>query len=393
MSLLLNTDLALVTTTNPGTITLPLSSSIPGRVITFKDVLGTFGTNTLTLNTIGGDTFEDGGTTKLLSESYGYIQLVASASKWFILNGNQVNTIQVSTITSINISSLNISTASIGLSSLSFIDNRRSTNSLNVVSTFLTYNNFIISGTKVGYSGDLNIFRFSLFAIPNLTLWLDASDATTVSRSGANVTAWRDKSDNRYTITVSGVPTYTLAAQNGLNVITVNATQSFTTVQPFPLSTLNQVSAFVVLVQTPLPSGNIEFFRASGPNNAFGNFDMFFTNGGGINVNINASAINYGTNVTGVVRIYEIIYDGTRRTIYIDGLSVASNTNVGFGLSTTISPLQFLLQTTGYGCECMYYSRALSTSQRQQVEGYLAWKWGINTVLPTNHLYYNSSPL
>ena len=90
MDLLLNTDLALITTNNPGTITLPLASSIPGRVITFKDVLGTFGTNTLTLNTTGGDTFEDGATTKVLSESYGYIQLVGSGSKWFLLNGNHL---------------------------------------------------------------------------------------------------------------------------------------------------------------------------------------------------------------------------------------------------------------------------------------------------------------
>jgi hypothetical protein len=389
MALNLNTDLALITTNNPGNITLPLSTSIPGRVITFKDVLGTFGTNTLTLNTTGGDTFEDGGTTKVLSESYGYIQLVASSGKWFILNGTQVNTLQVSAMTSINISSLNISTASIGLSSLSFIDNRRSTNSLNVVSTFLTYNNFIISGTKVGYSGVLNTFRFSLFAIPNLTLWLDAADDTTVSRSGANVTAWRDKSGNGYNTSVGGVPTYTLAAQNGLNVITVNATQNFTTIQPFPLSILNQVSAFVVLVQTPLPAGNIEFFVAL---QNFTNFDMYFNNGGGILVNVNNSQTGILTNVTGVVSIYEFIYNGTSRTIYVDGLPVVSNTSIGFGLANTISQLRFLGGITGYGCECMYYSRAVRSSEREQIEGYLAWKWGIQSSLPASHPYRTAPP-
>ena len=389
MSLLLNTDLALITANNSGTITLPLASSIPGRVITFKDVLGTFGTNNITLNTTGSDTFEDGSVSKVLKESYGYIQLVASSGKWFILNGTQVNTIQVGSMTSINISSINISTASISLSSLSFVDNRFSTNSFNVSSVFLNYNNFIISGTKVGYSGNLNIFRFSLFAIPGLTLWLDAADATTVSTSGTNVTAWRDKSGNGYNTTVSGVPTYTLAAQNGLNVITVNATQTFTTIQPFPLSTLNQVSAFVVLVQTPLPSGNIEFFYATA---AYFNFDMYFINGGGINVNTNSSAIGYVTNVTGSVGIYEFVYDGTIRTTYFNGLQVASNTSLGYGLSTTISLLRLLAAITGYGCECMYYSRAVSTSQRQQIEGYLGWKWGLQSNLPASHPYKNAPP-
>jgi hypothetical protein len=28
----------------------------------------------------------------------------------------------------------------------------------------------------------------------------------------------------------------------------------------------------------------------------------------------------------------------------------------------------------------------------QKVEGYLAWKWGVNTTLPNNHPYFAKSP-
>jgi hypothetical protein len=38
------------------------------------------------------------------------------------------------------------------------------------------------------------------------------------------------------------------------------------------------------------------------------------------------------------------------------------------------------------------YDGALQTSEIQQVEGYLAWKWGLRGNLPTTHPFYNSPP-
>jgi hypothetical protein len=37
--------------------------------------------------------------------------------------------------------------------------------------------------------------------------------------------------------------------------------------------------------------------------------------------------------------------------------------------------------------EIIYYSVSLSNPQREQAEGYLAWKWGINASLPSSHPY------
>ena len=138
MALNLNTDLALINTnTNVGTITLPASATSQGRVLTFKDIQGTFGRNTLTLICNGSDTFEDNSTSKILRESYGSIQIVASGTKWYLLNGTQVNTVQTSTLIADSISSFNISTINANISTLQFIDNRFSTNQLNISSAFL----------------------------------------------------------------------------------------------------------------------------------------------------------------------------------------------------------------------------------------------------------------
>lgn len=43
----------------------------------------------------------------------------------------------------------------------------------------------------------------------------------------------------------------------------------------------------------------------------------------------------------------------------------------------------------GYIAEVLYYNAALSNTDRQTIEGYLAWKWGIQSSLPTIHPYFN----
>jgi hypothetical protein len=43
-------------------------------------------------------------------------------------------------------------------------------------------------------------------------------------------------------------------------------------------------------------------------------------------------------------------------------------------------------------CEIIVYSSDLTSRERQQVEGYLAWKWGIQSSLPSTHTYYKFPP-
>jgi hypothetical protein len=42
----------------------------------------------------------------------------------------------------------------------------------------------------------------------------------------------------------------------------------------------------------------------------------------------------------------------------------------------------------GYIAEILMYNTSLTNAERQQVEGYLAWKWGINTSLSNIHPFY-----
>lgn len=43
----------------------------------------------------------------------------------------------------------------------------------------------------------------------------------------------------------------------------------------------------------------------------------------------------------------------------------------------------------GWICEAIGYSNQITTAQQQQVEGYLAWKWGLTSLLPATNPYKN----
>jgi hypothetical protein len=47
---------------------------------------------------------------------------------------------------------------------------------------------------------------------------------------------------------------------------------------------------------------------------------------------------------------------------------------------------------TGDLAEVITFSTDLTTTNRQKVEGYLAWKWGLQSTLPSNHPYRNTAP-
>lgn len=75
-----------------GTLVIPSSRDIPGRVITFKDLYGATGNSTIALLTSTGDVFEDGTNYRTLQNPYDFVTLyAASTSMWSIIGGTQVN--------------------------------------------------------------------------------------------------------------------------------------------------------------------------------------------------------------------------------------------------------------------------------------------------------------
>ena len=100
------TEVGLVDTrVNAGTIQLPKTIDIPYRQISLKDIYGNFQNKSLTLTTQFPDTFEDGTTTKVLSNAFGFTTLYAGPTNvWYMTGGT--------TLTSQTISSLTVSSIS-----------------------------------------------------------------------------------------------------------------------------------------------------------------------------------------------------------------------------------------------------------------------------------------
>ena len=236
--------------------------------------------------------------------------------------------------------------------------------------------------------------------ISGCALWLDAADANSIVLSGSNVSQWKDKSGNsRDTTATALTSTYNTNVLNGLNgiVITSNTPPAFTTSSnsPFVLSATSQISAFIIL-NFSSQTNYIDFMAAFPNRNNF----MMGTDGAPIypyntyinNVN-NYFSYNFPVNTT---RIVELVYNGVSPalTSYINGSQIGVTTTPSPGTSLTTSQrIQVfnpngVMTMTGQVFELLFYSRNLSTSERQQIEGYLAWKWGTQSNLPTTHPYF-----
>jgi hypothetical protein len=124
---------------------------------------------------------------------------------------------------------------------------------------------------------------------------------------------------------------------------------------------------------------------AFGSNNAYSttsSYNLYNTNTSLFNVNISQA-----TTATSKVTAYTngnaiTLTGGTPTFTPSDGglllnLGTRGNAESGFN---------------GLFYEVMVFNYPLSTEQREFVEGYLAWKWGLNASLPTTHLYYSAIP-
>lgn len=233
-------------------------------------------------------------------------------------------------------------------------------------------------------------------------LWLDAADANTITLNGSTVSQWNDKSGNGRNATqttATNQPTYSATGINskpslnfdgsndfmdvGISSTVVNASASvFGVIRITTLQTsYNAVLAWSVGFGSVCPG--VGTFGTSGSFGLYGTFgsgagNLFDIGPTSANTNylFNLSWANNGLNVNGG----------------LNGANAVSTRNVSF--TATVNAM--------LGRDATSYSSArfgeivvcqnLTTDLRQQVEGYLAWKWGLEANLPAGHPYRNYPP-
>jgi len=238
--------------------------------------------------------------------------------------------------------------------------------------------------------------------IPGLQLWIDANDNTTLNViDGNDVRQVTDKANNVTYTPIQDVNGHFLQLQtnqiNGLQALWFNNQYANNVFLQGNLNVPLSGCAFMVFTAqeqfTPIWRGIFGSNTANSPS---------FTYLNGLS-NVIAPCVSFN-DIPGSPT--NTLVPGTTYLIYFAWQE--SNTSVGlFGNEPTPGNNPITVTQTGSilrlgtdtgSCanmtlgEFLIFNSTLSTDQRQEMEGYLAWKWGLNSQLPTNHPYWTNDP-
>jgi len=251
---------------------------------------------------------------------------------------------------------------------------------------------------------------FNPLDIPNCCMWYDGADKSSMTINGSNqITQWNDKSGNGYTLTTTTTtgPTITtssnavgydisfirgsnnyIARLTGSNFITTTEFTYFTVI--INNDDAGQYGRLVSATSSADTSDNTDNYRFTIANAGDSDGKIYLTRPGA------SGAINPSLTKAQYHIICAVFTSAPLCTLYVDGISVGTSTpstntfNIAyFSLGRAVgggNPL------TGVINESISFTSALTDSQRQQMEGYLAWQWGLQRAtpsIPTTHPFYN----
>ena len=250
---------------------------------------------------------------------------------------------------------------------------------------------------------------FSPTTISGLQLWLDASDPNntgTAPSNGSTISTWYDRSGNGRNATANSAITYnTSGLSSGKAALTFLASNPRWLTGSINITTNVMTVFHIFSYETSSSSYGRILGMSSGPS-AF-DYDVgFFSNArdnGANTFSFYRNPVNMKQSVTpSTPFLCDFWYDGTNQyetlhngssTSNISSASLSSNFNISYyaiAANTNIADTQYL---TGSISEIIIFNTALSTTDRQTVEGYLSWKWGLQAKLASSHPYYLSAPL
>lgn len=236
-------------------------------------------------------------------------------------------------------------------------------------------------------------------SFPDCNLWLDATDVSTTTLSGTNVTRWNDKSGLRNDGVTNGGTT-TVSSINSVRALSFNGTSDFT---GSISNNTPRVTAFMVATMTGstasygrlLSCGSTTQADTGANSVTLLNRLVTTTSVYSTSAGVNTAIYNFGYNVPGILVTQ---YTGTQGLAFLNGVRQGNPSNV----TTSYNYVRYRVgNTAGNGSngrwgglvgEIIIYHASLTTSQREIVEGYLAWKWGLTANLPTTHPFKTRPP-
>jgi hypothetical protein len=243
-----------------------------------------------------------------------------------------------------------------------------------------------IPSTHPFYSLRPHLRTFQPNDVPGCQLWLDGADTSSMTFSGSAITQWRDKSgsSNHFTPT-SGTPTS--ISDNGKTVVNFTSGTIMRSTNQITFTTSSAL--FIVSKITGVVNwGNmlIGFSDINGSDYSI-RFEDYILRGTRGNAN-NADFVNDNYFINGTFN------PSFGSSTYLNTYSlIATVAPQGGGTSYITLSSGFMSRNfVGNIAEFLYYPSGVTNLQRQQVEGYLAHKWGLSLSIPSTHPFKSFPP-
>ena len=274
--------------------------------------------------------------------------------------------------------------------------------------------------------------------LPNLALWLDADDASTITLNGSNVTQWSDKSGNNHhhvQANAANQPPLIAAAIGGkpaLQATTAGQLVEIADGNPtFGTTDLDAVSSDLHSVFCVMNGGDgtglylpnsgragIGYGKAGGLGSA-GTFVLgLLTHNGsdlalspprwfvqqkgwsGDATNGTANVPTWHPGALNTNAVVGMVWNGSTTVATVNGTPFANSGSPGIASNQNnparIGSTGTTTGTSGGGNslvgELIICDTALSVADRQKLEGYLAHKWGLTANLPAGHPFKTTPP-
>ena len=250
----------------------------------------------------------------------------------------------------------------------------------------------------------LNPFPFAPLWTPaddgaDLQLWLDAADEDTITESAGLVSQWDDKSGNARNATqgtAANQPTTGTQVQNGLNVLDF-ITNDFFSVD---LNFLGGASHTAFVVCERDGNGSNIYGAATG-NQGAASIHVGYRDNAANTYRMNYWANDYYPAVpSGAQSGYNAIMwkwtYNSRKDIRSNGGGDLGNAQAGSPTTPAgggrIASVVGQAIFDGRIAEILIFNVAIANVLRDKVEGYLAWKWGLQAKLASAHQYKSNPP-
>jgi hypothetical protein len=236
-------------------------------------------------------------------------------------------------------------------------------------------------------------------------LWLDAADSSTITLNGSTVSQWSDKSGNaRHATqpTAANQPAYSATGFNSRPGVVFTPPDSLST--GVTLATMFQADSsggYLVgqgtTTTSGLPSFNVPWFW--GDSNGYKGVwirNQTPTVVGMYNWDANEDTVSTPY-VFSTPSMIEGSHSGGNILIRLNGGAASTaptgSTQVRTGIVWIAARSLNGNNLNGSIGELVLTNTALGETDRQRLEGYLAWKWGLVADLPANHPYKINPPL